>query len=130
LRTSLLSSEFARTLFALFDDLRLLASQEITLAKREISLALADQMKAAIYFLISAVLALITAFMLCQTAAYALVAAGLAAPWAYLIVTVVVGGLASLSFFMGKANLTRPQFPDHTIQQIKQDISAVKDALS
>jgi hypothetical protein len=127
---TLQSSALVRALSGLFDDVSLLLRQEIQLAKTEIASAAAGHAKAAAFFAVSGVFGLITLLLLCQTIVFALIAAGLAAHWACLIVTGALALIALAAFLAGRSAMARSSLPHRTVNQISRDIAVVKETLS
>lgn len=130
MREALKTSSFGRVLSEVFDDIGLLFQQEMKLAKTEVSLIVAEQVRAVLYFLVAGLFGLIALLLLCQAAVFALINAGFTAPAACLIVAAAAIIVALIAFFVARSSLTRAPVPSRTMTQVKQDIATAKESLS
>jgi hypothetical protein len=129
-RDAIKTSSFGRVLSEVFEDIGLLFQQEMKLAKTEVSLIVAEQVRAILYFLVAGVFGLIALLLLCQAAVFALVDAGFTAPVACLIVAAAAIFVALIAFMVARSNMTREPVPTRALHQVKQDIATAKEALS
>jgi hypothetical protein len=129
-REALKTSSFGRVLSEVFDDIGLLFQQEIKLAKTEVSLIVAEQVRAIIYCMVAGLFALIALLLLCQAAVFALVNAGFSATAACLIVAAIALLVALIAFLVARSSLTRAPVPSRALNQVKQDIATAKESLS
>jgi hypothetical protein len=129
-REALKTSSFGRVLSEVFDDLGLLFQQEIKLAKTEVSLIIAEQVRAVIYFMVAGLFGLIAVLLLCQAAVFALINAGFTGPASCLIVAAAAILVALIAFLVARSSLTRAPVPSRTMNQVKQDIATAKESLS
>jgi hypothetical protein len=129
-RDALRASNFSHVLSEVFEDVGLLFQEEIKLAKKEVSLIVAAQVRAIIYMMKAGVLALVALLSLCQAAMFALINAGFSAPVSCLIVTGAAMILALIAFMFARSDLSRGLVPTRAINQVKQDIATAKESLS
>jgi hypothetical protein len=129
-REALKSSSFGRALSEVFDDIGLLFQQEVKLAKTEVSLIVAEQVRALIYFMVAGLFALVALLLLSQAGVFALMDRGFSATNSCLIVAGVAFAIALVTFAIARSSLSRQPVPNRTINQVKQDIAAAKEALS
>ena len=130
MRDALRTSSFGRVLTEVFDDIGLLFQQEIKLAKTEVSLIVADQVRAVIYMMVAGLFGLVALLLLCQAAVFALINAGFTGPVACLIVAAAAIAMALIAFVVARSNMTRAPVPSRTMNQVKQDIATAKESLS
>lgn len=130
MRDAIQSSNFGRALSGVFEDIGLLFQQELKLAKTEVSLIVAEQVRAVLYFMVAGLFGLITLLLLCQAAVFALVNAGFSAPVSCLIVAAVAIVIALIAFMVARSSVTRQAVPTRAIHQVKQDIATAKESLS
>ena len=130
MREALKTSSFGRVLSEVFEDVGLLFQQEMKLAKTEVSLIVADQVRAVIYMMVAGLFGLVALLLLCQAAVFALVNAGFSAPVACLIVAAAAILIALIVFVVARSNLTRAPVPTRAMNQVKQDIATAKESLS
>jgi hypothetical protein len=108
------------------DDLSGIVRAEIALAKAELR---ADAKNAALgggMFGAAGYLGLLASITAVITVAYALVAAGLSAWLAFLIVTVALLLVAGILALIGRSRIKRLRPPERTIRTTKEAIAAVK----
>ncbi len=106
-----------------------LVDTEKALAKKEFSAKASELKESAIEFSGAAVMGLLGAMCLVASAALAL-ATVMAAWLATLIVGVIVASVAGAMFMKAKKNLEKfDAVPHHTINNIKRDARAVKEAV-
>jgi hypothetical protein len=129
-RDAIKTSSFGRVLSEVFEDIGLLFQQEMKLAKKEVSLILADQVRAIIYLMVAGLLGLVTLLLLCQAAVFALINAGFAASVSCLIVAAAAMILALNAFMIARSKLSRGPLPTRAMNQVKQDITTAKESLS
>lgn len=130
MREALRTSGFGRALSEVFDDIGLLFQQEIKLAKTEMSLIVADQVRAVVYMMVAGLLALVTLLLLCQAAVFALINMGFTGAVACLIVAAAAMTMAVIAFVVARSHLTRAPVPTRALNQVKQDIATAKESLS
>jgi hypothetical protein len=128
-RDALRTSSFGRVLSEVFEDVGLLFQQELKLAKKEVSLIVADQVRAIVYMMVAALLGLVTLLLLCQAAVFALISAGFSGAIACLIVAAVAMLLAVIAVVIARSNMRAP-VPARAFNQVKQDIATAKESLS
>jgi hypothetical protein len=129
-RDAIKTSSFGRVLSEVFEDIGLLFQQEMKLAKTEVSLIVAEQVRAVLYFMVAGVFGLIALLLLSQAAVFALITAGFTAPVACLIVAAAAVIVALIAFMVARSNMTREPVPTRALNQVKQDIATAKEALS
>jgi hypothetical protein len=129
-RDAIKTSSFGRVLSEVFEDIGLLFQQEMKLAKTEVSLIVAEQVRAVLYFMVAGVFGLIALLLLSQAAVFALITAGFTAPVACLIVAAAAVVVALIAFMVARSNMTREPVPTRALNQVKQDIATAKEALS
>jgi hypothetical protein len=128
-RDALRTSSFGRVLSEVFEDVGLLFQQELKLAKKEVSLIVADQVRAVVYMMVAGLLGLVTLLLLCQAAVFALISAGFSGAVACLIVAGAAMLLAVIAVVVARSNMRTP-VPSRAFNQVKQDIATAKESLS
>jgi hypothetical protein len=129
-RDALRASGFGRALSEVFDDIGLLFQQEIKLAKTEVSLIVADQVRAVVYMMAAGLFGLVTLLLLCQAAVFALINMGFSGAVSCLIVAAAAMALALIAFLVARSHLSREKVPTRAMNQVKQDIATAKESLS
>ena len=107
-----------------------LFQRELRLAKAEISEKVTTKLTAGIWTTAAGVLALMAVFIVLQAVIFAIASTGLAMHWSCLIVAAGLAAIAAATFFKGRADAKGDLTPDRTIDQVKRDISTVKEQLS
>jgi hypothetical protein len=107
-----------------------LVTKEARLAKAELASKVSKKARAIVWIAIGGALAVIAAMTFAQAIAYGIASLGLATHWSFLIVAVLFLALAGVFFLKGRADLSEELTPNRTLQQIKQDLLAVKEQLS
>lgn len=103
-----------------------LVRHEIALAKIEVKRDVARAGSGAGLFAAAALFGAVAFILLCFTAAYGLVEAGLA-PWlAFGIVTVALLLIAAVLALVGRAQLKKVKAPERTIATTKDSVAALK----
>ena len=103
-----------------------LVRHEIALAKIEIKRDVARAGSGAGLFAAAALFGLVAFILLCFTAAYGLVEAGLATWLAFGIVTVALLLIAAVLVLIGRAQLKKVKPPERTIATSKDSVAALK----
>lgn len=130
MRDALRTSGFGRALSEVFEDIGLLFQQELKLAKTEMSLIVADHVRAVIYMMAAGLFGLVALLLLCQAAVFALIATGFTGAVACLIVAAAAIALALIAFLVARSHLSREKVPTRALNQVKQDIATAKESLS
>jgi hypothetical protein len=108
------------------DDLSGLVRAEIALAKAELRVDLRNAALGGGLFGAAGYLGLLASITAVITIGYALVAAGLSAWLAFLIITVVLLLIAGILALVGRSRLKRLTPPERTIRSTREAIAAVK----
>jgi Putative Actinobacterial Holin-X, holin superfamily III len=111
-------------------DLADLLQKEFRLAKAEISSKVSTKVQSSIWMLGAGILGVIAAFVVLQAIIFAIASYGIALHWACLIVAAGLLAIAALCFFKGRADANEQLMPARSIDQLKRDISAVKEQLT
>ncbi len=119
-----LPNAFSRVITDLAD----LLQKEMRLARAELSEKLSSSIRAGLWIVMAAVLAMVATLLIVQASVFGLSAAtGLALHWSSLVVAAVLALAAAAAFAKGKSDVPDPIAPDRTITQVKQDIAAAKE---
>lgn len=119
-----LPNAFSRVITDLAD----LLQKEMRLARAELSEKLSTSIRAGLWIVMAAVLAMVATLLIVQASVFGLSAAtGLALHWSSLVVAAVLALAAAAAFAKGKSDVPDPIAPDRTITQVKQDIAAAKE---
>jgi hypothetical protein len=122
-------SALLRSLSDLMTDLADLFQKELRLAKAEITANISRKLQAGLWMSAAGLLGLLAALLVVQAIVFALIGWGLAPYWACLVVALVLGCAAALSFVKGRADAARGLAPERTLTQIKKDIKSTKEQL-
>jgi uncharacterized membrane protein YqjE len=105
-----------------------LLQTEIRLVRGEINEKLSRFANGAVLLGAAAVATFAAVVLLLQAAVRWLVVAGLPDQWGYLLVGLVIAGLAIASFLGGLRKIRNtPLMPDRTIRQLRADIGTIKE---
>jgi uncharacterized membrane protein YgcG len=126
LRNTVLS----RTLVDLLSNLSDLIGKEIRLARAEVTDKVQRTIRASAWTAVAALLCLMAVFLLLEAAVFALVALGLAAHWACLIVAGVLAACGAGAFGFGRSAAPREIAPSRSIRQINEDIRTAKELVT
>jgi uncharacterized membrane protein YqjE len=122
-----LPNAFARVVTDLAD----LLQKEMRLARAELSETLSTSLRAGLWIVVAAVLAMVAMLLIVQACVFGLSAAtGLALHWSSLLVAAVLAIAAGSAFAKGKSGVPDQITPDRTITQVKQDIAVAKEQFS
>ncbi|MBV9824107.1 MAG: phage holin family protein [Alphaproteobacteria bacterium] len=126
IRNSALVRAIIDTLEALPDLFR----SELRLAQAEISEKIKGGIKASVWLITAAFLALVCFLILVEALIFGIASFGLALHWSCLIVAAVIGGIAAGAFFAGRSALPDPILPVRSARQVSEDVRTVKEQLS
>lgn len=128
--TSLVGESTERTLGQLVaqatEDMSAILRAEVALAKAEITEDVRNGAMAGGLFGAAGYLGLLASILLTISAGYGLVAAGLAAWLAFLVVALVLVLLAGLLALVGKSRISRVGPPERALRSARQTIAAVR----
>lgn len=111
-------------------DLADLFQKEMRLARAELSAKIATKLHAGVWISAAVVLGLMAALLVVQAAVFAIASYGIALYWSCLIVAGVVAAIAVITYLKGRSDAQEELAPTRTINQIKRDISTVKEQLT
>jgi Putative Actinobacterial Holin-X, holin superfamily III len=111
-------------------DLSTIVRSEVALAKAELKKDMSAGVAGAALLLAAGVLAFLALILLLIAAAFGLVAAGLDAWLAFLIVAAVLLLVTAVLALVGKSRLSRVGPPQRTVRTSKQTVEALKAARS
>lgn len=111
-------------------DLADLFQKETRLARAELSAKLTTKIRAGVWMSIAGIAGLIAAVFMLQAATFAITSYGIALHWSALFVGGAVAAIAAIAFFIGLTNAREELAPTRTINQVKHDISAIKEQLT
>ena len=126
----LANADLPRTVSNLLGHLSDLIRKEIRLARAELSQMLAAKLQATIWAAVAAIAALLAAIMILETAVFALVAFGLATPWACLLVAVILGAGAGLALLRARGLAKKGPGAGDLVGHVARDIHMVKERLT
>lgn len=122
--TTSLPNAFSRVITDLAD----LLQKEMRLARAELSEKLSTSIRAGLWIVVAAILAMVATLLVVQACVFGLSAAtGLALHWSSLLVAAVLALAAGAIFAKGRSEVPDQIAPDRTITQVKQDIAAAKE---
>lgn len=128
--TSLVGESTERTLGQLVaqatEDMSAILRAEVALAKAEITEDVRNGAMAGGLFGAAGYLGLLASILLTISAGYGLMAAGLAAWLAFLVVALVLVLLAGLLALVGKSRISRVGPPERALRSARQTIAAVR----
>ncbi|MEA2934168.1 MAG: hypothetical protein QOD74_814 [Variibacter sp.] len=119
-----------RALTHVVADLADLLQKEVRLAKAELSANVSAKVRAGVWMSVAALFGVFVLLLLVQALVFWIASRGFSLHAASLMTAVGFGVLALLAFMKGRADAGRDLAPTRTIQQVRQDISTVKDRLS
>jgi Putative Actinobacterial Holin-X, holin superfamily III len=125
----LLNSGLTRALTDLFADLADLVQKEMQLAKAEVTEKIASGLRASVWMVAAAILALIAALLMVEAAVFAIASFGLALHWSCLLVAAVLAAGAAAAFYHARSVVEGDILPTRTAKQITQDIKTAKEQL-
>lgn len=109
-------------------DLADLMQKEIRLARAELSEKLSVSVRALIWMLVAAALAIAAGLLIIQAAVLGLSATtGIALHWSSLIVAALLAIAAGAAFGKGRADVPAQLTPNRSLDQVKQDIAVAKE---
>jgi hypothetical protein len=111
-------------------DLSTIVRSEVALAKAELKKDVAAGVTGAALFLVAGVLAFLALILLLIAAAYGLVAAGLDAWLAFLIVAAALLLVCGVLALVGRSRLSKIGPPERTVRTSKHTIDALKSVRS
>jgi hypothetical protein len=111
-------------------DLSTIVRSEVALAKAELKKDVVAGVMGAAMLVVAGVLAFLALILLLIAAAYGLVAAGLEAWLAFLIVAAVLLLLTGVLALIGKSRFSKIGPPERTVRTSKQTVEALKAARS
>lgn len=121
---------FVTALRDVFNDLSDLFRKELRLAKAEVKDSISHSLQAGIWMGVAGILGFVAALVLIQAVIFGIASLGLGVHWAALIVAVALGAAAAGAFFYGKSRLPASLTPSRTLNQVNQDITAVREQLT
>jgi len=125
----LLNSGLTRALTDLLADLADLVQKEMQLAKAEVTEKIASGLRASVWMVAAAILALIAALLMVEAAVFAIASFGLALHWSCLLVAAVLAAGAAAAFYHARSVVEGNILPTRTAKQITQDIKTAKEQL-
>jgi hypothetical protein len=125
----LLNSGLTRALTDLLADLADLVQKEMQLAKAEVTEKIASGLRASVWMVAAAILALIAALLMVEAAVFAIASFGLALHWSCLLVAAVLAAGAAAAFYHARSVVEGDILPTRTAKQITQDIKTAKEQL-
>ena len=118
-----------RAISDVVSDVVQLFQAEVRLARTEISSKIGMKAQAAYWYAVAGVLGLVTLLLIAQAAVVWLVAVGIEAQWAYLVVAAAFCVLAAVCAAVAKSAARDDVMPEHTLHQVNKDIQLVKEQL-
>jgi hypothetical protein len=119
----LMNTALPHTLSEVVSDLADLFQKEMRLVRAELSDKIATKVSAGIWMSVAGLMALIAGVLIAEAAVFAIVAYGIALPWACLIVAGVLLAIAMPFYARGRAAAREEFMPTRTINQMKRDVS-------
>ena len=114
----------------LFADLSDLVKKEVRLARAEVSETISNGLQAGIWMAAAGLLGLIALLVLIEAIIFGLASLGLGPAWASLIVALALAAAAAGAFFYGRSLMRAAAKPKRFVQQMNQDIAAVREQLT
>jgi hypothetical protein len=111
-------------------DMADLFQKELRLARAEITGKIAMKLQAGVWMSAAGVLGLIAVLFALQAAVLGIASYGIAMHWSCLIVAGVIAAMAAVVFLKGRSDAKEELAPTRTINQVKRDISTVKEQLT
>ncbi len=124
------NTPLARSLADVMADVSNLIRKELQLARAEVSAKVSTKVQAGIWLAVSGLLGVIALILVLQALVFGIASFGIAVHWSCLIVAALVAVGATVAYSRGQADLREDMTPSRTINQIKQDFSAVKEQTS
>ena len=122
-------SALPRVVTAVIADIVQLFQAEVRLAKAEIASNVTTKVQSIFGFAIAAVFGLVALFLIAQAAVFLLIARGIEAHWATLIVAGVFGVLAAVTAGVAMSKASQELTPQRTVHQVNKDIRVAKEQL-
>lgn len=122
-------SALPRIVTAVISDVVQLFQAEVRLAKAEIASNVTAKVQSIFGFAIAGVFGLVTLLLIAQAGVFLLIARGIEAHWATLIVAVVFCVLAALSAAIAMSKARHELTPQRTVHQVNKDIRVAKEQL-
>ena len=110
-------------------DLSDLIQKEIHLAKAEITEKITSKLHAGGWMGAAAFSGILAVVFLLEAAVFALMAFGLAAYWASLLVAAVLGAAAAACFYHGRSLAEEELAPTRTLGQVARDVQTAKEQI-
>lgn len=111
-------------------DLADLFQKEMRLARAELSEKIANKLHAGVWMSAAGLLGIVSGLLALQAAVFAIASYGFPMHWSCLIVAGVVAAIALMAYIKGRADAQEELAPNRAINQMKRDISTVKEQLS
>jgi hypothetical protein len=123
------SAALPRAIADVANDFAALLKAELELAKAEVSAKFSAKTRAAMWLTAAAVFGMGGLIFIGHAAAFGLTVAGIALPWAYLIVAgaMILIALIAASIAMGDAR--EPITPTRTLNQLERDANVAREQL-
>jgi hypothetical protein len=118
-----------RIVTAIIADVTQLFQAEVRLAQAEIASNVTVKLQSIAGFAIAGVLGLVTLILVAQTGVYLLIARGIEAYLATLIIAVVFCAFAAVSAAIAMSKARHELTPQRTVSQVTEDIRVVKEQL-
>jgi|RhiMetdeSRZDD1v2_1073273.scaffolds.fasta_scaffold643341_3 hypothetical protein len=111
-------------------DLADLFQKEMRLARAELSEKIANKLHAGVWMSAAGLLGIVSGLLALQAAVFAIASYGFPMHWSCLIVAGVVAAIALMAYIKGRSDAQEELAPNRAINQMKRDISTVKEQLS
>ncbi len=111
-------------------DLADLVQKELRLARAELSEKITAKLQAGIWMSAAGLLGMIAGLFALQAVVFAIASYGYPMHWSCLIVAGVVAAIGLMAYLKGRSDAQEELAPSRTINQMKRDISTVKEQLS
>jgi uncharacterized membrane protein YqjE len=122
-------SALPRIVTSVIADVAQLFQAEVRLAKAEIASNVTAKLQSIVGFAIAGVFGLVTLLLIAQAVVFLLIARGIEAHWATLIVAAVFCVLAAVSAAIAMSKARQELAPQRTVHQVSKDIRVVKEQL-
>jgi len=111
-------------------DLADLFQKEMRLARAELSEKIATKLQAGVWMSVAGMLGLIAGVLALQAAVFGIASYGIPLHWSSLIVAGAIAAIAAIALLKGRSDAKEELTPRRTINQVKRDISTVKEQLT
>jgi Putative Actinobacterial Holin-X, holin superfamily III len=124
-------SELVRAIPELLANLSDLIQKELRLARAELNRGLLGGVRAGVWMAVAAVLGLIAVVLIAQAIVFGIASAGIPLHWSSLIVAVLFGAAAGVSFLMGRGSVPSEDLAaTRTMRQLSETIKTTKEQLT